>query len=244
MDLDSPVNIVTEDSSQGSVSLVTGLGGGLIRIQNSDNQDIMFLGAGFLGAAVLTLGGAGTDGSIRVENAAGETILLVNGRDAEVELHNDSGETTVRLNGRTGDVILVGADAAEDFEVVENGVDASPGTVMVIEHTGRLRESTEAYDRRVAGIIAGTDDHRPGIILGRHNSTGCRKPIALAGRTWCKVDATSAPIGVGDLLTSSMVPGHAMKATDSRRAFGSVIGKALRPLPNGQALIPVLVALQ
>jgi hypothetical protein len=38
--------------------------------------------------------------------------------------------------------------------------------------------------------------------------------------------------------------GHAMKAADPRRAFGAVIGKALRPLPAGRGLVPILVALQ
>jgi hypothetical protein len=35
-----------------------------------------------------------------------------------------------------------------------------------------------------------------------------------------------------------------MRALDPVRAFGAVIGKALSPLPSGQNLIPILVALQ
>jgi hypothetical protein len=35
-----------------------------------------------------------------------------------------------------------------------------------------------------------------------------------------------------------------MKATDGTKAFGAVIGKALRVLDSGQALIPILIALQ
>jgi hypothetical protein len=35
-----------------------------------------------------------------------------------------------------------------------------------------------------------------------------------------------------------------MKAQDQGRAFGALLGKALRAIPNGQGLIPVLVALQ
>jgi hypothetical protein len=49
---------------------------------------------------------------------------------------------------------------------------------------------------------------------------------------------------VGDLLTTSPTPGHAMKATDPLRAFGAVLGKALLPLRSGQGLIPVLIAMQ
>jgi hypothetical protein len=69
-------------------------------------------------------------------------------------------------------------------------------------------------------------------------------PIALMGKVYCKVDAGYGAIEVGDLLTTSPFPGHAMKATDPLKSFGSVIGKALRPLEAGQSLIPILIALQ
>jgi hypothetical protein len=65
------------------------------------------------------------------------------------------------------------------------------------------------------------------------------------GKVYCKVDAQSGDISVGDLLTTSSTPGHAMKADDPLKAFGCVIGKALQSLPAGQkGLIPILVALQ
>jgi hypothetical protein len=35
-----------------------------------------------------------------------------------------------------------------------------------------------------------------------------------------------------------------MKAEDPLKAFGAVIGKALRPLAEGQGLVPILIALQ
>jgi hypothetical protein len=66
----------------------------------------------------------------------------------------------------------------------------------------------------------------------------------MLGKVFCKVDATQGPIGVGDLLTTSSVVGHAMRADDHARSFGAVIGKALRPLQEGLGLIPILVALQ
>ena len=69
-------------------------------------------------------------------------------------------------------------------------------------------------------------------------------PIALMGKVYCKVDASYGAIEVGDLLTTSPTPGHAMKADDPLKAFGAVIGKALQPLELGQGLIPILIALQ
>jgi hypothetical protein len=56
------------------------------------------------------------------------------------------------------------------------------------------------------------------------------RPIALMGKVLCKVDATQAPINVGDLLTTSPTAGHAMKADNPEKAFGTVIGKALSSL--------------
>ena len=81
-------------------------------------------------------------------------------------------------------------------------------------------------------------------MLDKRRSVGNRKSISLMGKVHCKVDARSAPIEVGDLLTTSSTKGHAMKAADPMKAFGSVIGKALRPFKAGTGLIPILVALQ
>ena len=145
----------------------------------------------------------------------------------------------------TGDVRLVNADCAEDFDVSRPD-QADAGTVMVLADEGALEPSTRPYDRRVAGVVSGAGAYRPGIILDRVGPRAHphRRPVALVGKVYCKADATSAPIEVGDLLTTSPRPGHAMKAADPARAFGAVLGKALRPLSGGQGLIPVLVALQ
>jgi hypothetical protein len=142
----------------------------------------------------------------------------------------------------TGDVILPGADCAEDFDV-EDAQALERGTVVVIGQDGRLQQSKEPYDTRVAGVLSGAGDYRPGIVLGKGQSRKNRLPLALAGKVFCKVDAQYSPIGIGDLLTTSPTVGHAMKANDSFRAFGAIIGKALRPLAEGQSLIPILITL-
>jgi hypothetical protein len=141
------------------------------------------------------------------------------------------------------DVVLTGADCAEQFDSVGDRT-LEPGTVVVIDLDGSLRESCDAYDRKAAGIVSGAGEYRPGIVLDRRESDSGRIVIALIGKVYCKVDAGYAPIELGDLLTTSPTPGHAMKASDPGRAFGAVVGKALRPLPGGRGLVPVLVALQ
>jgi hypothetical protein len=163
--------------------------------------------------------------------------------EGHLKVRANDGDTCIHLNGATGIVEVFGADCAEDFEVAD--ADADPGTVMVIGEDGRLRTSSAAYDRCVAGVVSGAGDLRPGIVLGRSAGDGERRlPIALVGTAYCKVDASQRPIRVGDMLTTSALAGHAMAASDRELAFGAVIGKALRPLTQGRGLIPILIAMQ
>jgi len=144
-----------------------------------------------------------------------------------------------------GDVILAGADCAEDFDLLVAS-SAEPGSVMVIGKNGSLAESHKEYDRRVAGVVSGAGSLKPGVILGRAgvSSERPRAPLALVGRVYCRVEAFSAPIEVGDLLTTSSIPGHAMKVVDHQRASGAVLGKAMDSLSTGKGLLLILVSLQ
>ncbi len=142
-----------------------------------------------------------------------------------------------------GDIILVNADCAEDFDVADDQ-HVVPGTVMALNSDGRVAPSCRPYDRRVAGVISGAGGYRPGIVLDKQNGRPGRFPIALFGKVYCKVDAEYGNIEPGDLLTTSPTVGHAMKACDTARAFGAVIGKALGSLKGGQGLVPILVVLQ
>jgi hypothetical protein len=154
--------------------------------------------------------------------------------DGNVEINGD-------LNiASQGDVIL--NDCAEHFDVVDG--QAEPGTVMVIDRDGNLRPSFHPYDKKVVGVVSGAGNFKPGIILGKRQSQDKGLLIALLGKVYCKVDACRAPIEVGDLLTTSDIQGHAMKAEDPMKAFGAVIGKALSSLERGRGMIQILIALQ
>jgi hypothetical protein len=65
-----------------------------------------------------------------------------------------------------------------------------------------------------------------------------------------KADASYGPIQRGDLLTSSPTSGYAMKAQPvdvggiEIHRPGTIIGKALEPLTEGQGLIKVFIILQ
>ena len=139
----------------------------------------------------------------------------------------------------TGDIRLDNADCAENFDIAGTA-SVEPGTVMVLGFDSALMPSSQAYDRRVVGVVSGAGSYRPGMVLDA-GQQGHRLPIALMGKVFCKAEA---PIAIGDMLTTSSRAGHAMKAQDHGQAFGAVIGKALGALDQGTGLVPVLVALQ
>ena len=178
-------------------------------------------------------------------NAAGKGFALYGRKEGDVGFAGFfEGNVWVSKKLSVGDdIVLANADCAEDFDIA-GLVKVEPGTVMVIDSEGALRESDRAYDKRVAGVISGAGNYKPGIVLDKQESSKNRMPIALLGKVYCKVDANYGAIEVGDLLTTSPTPGHAMKTDDPFKAFGAVIGKALRPLEAGQGLIPILIALQ
>jgi hypothetical protein len=196
------------------------------------------IGTGVMGetsGAFGVLGRAGTAAGtgVRGENVhgglAGEFI-------GNVDVH---GVITMKDNG---DIIL--ADCAEGFQLASNCKAPAPGTVMVIEETGAIAPCNTPYDTRVVGVVSGAGSYRPAIVLDAGNASEGRTALSLVGKVYCMVDATFAAIHVGDLLTTSTNPGHAMKATDPARTHGAIIGKALRALEEGSGLIPMLVALQ
>ena len=59
-----------------------------------------------------------------------------------------------------------------------------------------------------------------------------------------RADTSNCDIEAGDLLTTSDVPGRAMKATDRERSRGAALGKAMSPLRDKEGTVLVLVTLQ
>ena len=141
--------------------------------------------------------------------------------------------------------IAGGSDLAEKF-AVSNSAGIEPGTLLVIDedNPGRLKISDSAYDTRVAGIVSGAGGLQPGLTLQQEGVMDGDVLVAIAGRAYVKAEAISGPIRPGDLLTTSSLPGYAMKATDRGRAYGAVIGKAMSELTHGTGLVLVLVNLQ
>jgi len=164
---------------------------------------------------------------------------------------NDGGGTALFADGhaivRTLEIID-GGDLAEPFEVRGEGMRVEPGAVVVIDpaNPGALKLSTQAYDRKVAGVVSGANGLSAGMVMkgqARGVANGDHQ-VALTGRVWCWCDASQGAISPGDLLTTSATPGHAMKAADLAAAQGAIIGKAMTPLDHGRGLVLLLVNLQ
>lgn len=187
------------------------------------------------------------------EMSQGSGVFGRNDRGIGVAGHSDGGigiKGSGKLAGRfegdvevTGDVRLMNADCAEEWDLAP-AEEAVPGSVMVLDADGRLEVCTSAYDPKVVGVLSGAGGYRPALVLDRQSEGTGRRNLAVLGKVCCMVDAAYGSISVGDLLTSSPTPAHAMRASDRDRSFGSVIGKALGPLRDGSGCIPILVALQ
>lgn len=137
-----------------------------------------------------------------------------------------------------------GCDVAENMAVIGDINAYGPGDVLVLSKNrpGYLEMTDESYSKRVVGIYSS----RPGFHLGANafGHTSNQVPVALSGIVECKVTSENGPIEVGDMLVTSSTPGRAMKATDSEKSFGAVIGKAMETMPDGNGTIRVLVTLR
>jgi trimeric autotransporter adhesin len=131
-----------------------------------------------------------------------------------------AGDTDV-LNWRLEALVIdTGADVAEIYTSHDPTLD--PGDVVAYDPslaTGVQKAQTE-YDQATLGVIT----THPGLVIGNVDAEGeVALPVALAGRVPVKVSTINGTIHTGDYLTSSSIPGVAMKATQS----GAMIGIAL-----------------
>lgn len=131
-----------------------------------------------------------------------------------------TGDTDIQLREMFATVIDTGADLAEMYTTSDASIE--PGDVVSIDsnlQTG-MKKSTGMYDQNVIGIVS----TRPGIVIGSVNKEGVKAlPVALSGRVPVKASAQNGPIKAGDYLTTSSIPGVAMKATQA----GVIIGTAM-----------------
>jgi hypothetical protein len=135
------------------------------------------------------------------------------------------------LGREAADPAVVGVVAAEPGVLLGSGMERIAGTDPALaerfemaRRNGNVTEQTQLWDQLGTTFRAS------------------HAPVALSGTVECKVDASFGPIQVGDILTTSPTPGHAMRATGDQP--GTIIGKALQGLDNGTGKIRMLVMMR
>ena len=232
----SGVLLTTSTAGSKASALIAGSGGSAFEYDSSGSFNILRATKGNVGngggTPSMSIDGSGKVGVGTVPAAGSSYKLDVNGA-AHV-----SGSMTVDGN--------ISAKFQDVAEWVPSTQKLSAGTVVVLDtnQTNHVLASTKAYDTGVAGVVS----DNPGVILGQGGADKLK--VATTGRVEVRVDATRAPIKVGDLLVTSGEEGVAMKSipvdlggTQIHRP-GTIIGKALEPLASGTGEILVLLSLQ
>lgn len=149
------------------------------------------------------------------------------------DLFQNNGENTLS----PGDLVKLSTSGVMGYTAVENSV-----PIISVEL------SDTAEDQMIIGVVAGkidmSEDFKSATNYQVKQDVEINKGeyltvVTLGAFSFCKVDASSAPIKVGDLLTSSSNPGYAMKAVNPK--LGTIIGKALESASSGTKVISVMV---
>ncbi len=230
--------------------LVNGTPGVLLDMTANSEIHVAGLRIGNAAVPVIdTMTGAAGQSPLRLNPTSDNDVLIGSSdhaRGLKVQGTGPStfaGSVTVTGSLTAGTVYATYQDVAEWVPAAE----AMPaGTVVVISHDSNntVTVSTRSYDTGVAGVVSAN----PGLLLGVASTS--KGKIATTGRVRVRVDASRQPIRMGDLLVTSDRPGMAMKSEPldvggvKIHRPGTILGKALEPLPNGEGDILVLLSLQ
>ena len=209
----------------------------------------LYLGTTTAGGLFQFNGAGGVD-LWQVNGSWGRTVTFAKTGNVGIGTTSPTEKLHVSGNGKITGNLTVDGNIAAKYQDVAEWVPASEqlsaGTVVVLDSTksNQVISSSQSYDTRVAGVVSA----QPGIALGE--SGDGKVLVATTGRVRVKVDASRAPIHIGDLLVTSDIPGLAMKSEPimigvrQMHSPGTLIGKALEPLEKGSGTILVLLSLQ
>jgi len=175
----------------------------------------------------------------------GDVLLLRTGTGTFLRAVDAKADPKFRLEA-DGNAFADGAwksGGADLAEMVAASGTVEPGDVLVIDASGGVTRSSRRFQTTVAGVHS----TRPGFVGGEaaDGAAADRVALAIVGIVPVKVSAENGAIRAGDLLVTSSVAGHAMRAGPNPPA-GTVIGKAMGTLGRGQrsGVIRMLVTLQ
>ncbi len=168
-----------------------------------------------------------------IRACAGGAIAGTNGCSDSYVVFRVFGNGNVRADGTfTGG----GADYAEMIRFDGDAASVEPGDVLVISSAvdRAVVKSSIENDTMLAGVVS----TKPGFLGGgAFAEEEGFVAVAVLGIVPVKVTAANGPIQRGDLLTTSSIPGYAMKATNPQ--VGAILGKAMGELQEGEGVIEV-----
>lgn len=221
------------------------IGSSGISARDTLNDVELAIGTAHLGGGVYVgLFGSRTPHDLYLQaNGSNRMVVKVNGFVGIGTLNPTTALDVVGSVNVSGNIAAKYQDVAE-WVPTDEPLDG--GTLVVLSHdeVNTVRRSHQAYDTSVAGVVS----EQPGLLLGEEGAN--KAMVATTGRVKVRVDATKAPIAIGDLLVTSDVPGFAMRSEPldlggvQIHRPGTIVGKALEPLASGQGEILVLLSLQ
>ena len=165
----------------------------------------------------------------KLDVVGGQTRIEVSTQYSQRLCHGGSdGSSTQSV--LLGDCSSGGADIAEYYGSKDTTIEAGD-VVMAAAGAMNVGSNSKAYvnksDSSYQGNMIGIVSTNPYDSFGRNFDPSEHSfPVALIGRIPVKISLENGAIKAGDLLTSSSVPGVAMKATKT----GTIVGKALEDL--------------
>jgi hypothetical protein len=188
----------------------------------------------------------GATNQFRIYDNAGGADRLVISSSGNVGIGTTAPTAKLDVNGNVNVSGNIGAKYQDVAEWVETSAPLEAGTVVIVDpqEPNRVTPAARAYDTRVAGAVS----RQPGLVLGEPGDS--KVLVAQSGRVRIKADAKYGAIKIGDLLVTSPTPGYAMMSRGIKvggrtmHQPGTLLGKALEPLPNGKGEILVLLTLQ
>ena len=217
---------VTTTVDPGSVELFLGA-----RIDQSGSTSACADGTG--STVGVPFQGTGTEGAANDPpiSVTGSVVFVDTSTSAggtfEYEVCTDGNSTSIGGGTWVMDIMeltLIEVNDAGDLAEIypTNDPSLEAGEIVSLEPDGKIsvQRSSKAYDKNAIGVIA----TRPAMVIGGRDGEGIDgKPVALAGRVPVKVSTENGPIKKGDALTSSSIPGVAMKTTKA----GHILGVAM-----------------
>jgi hypothetical protein len=160
-----------------------------------------------------------------------EALTVTATGNVGIGVTSPNNELGVHGNIAATGTIMGGVGAPDLAENIAGTPEVEAADVVTVDPRGgeRVVRTDHAYQSSVLGVIS----TRPGLLTNAQASDvdntvardPAQRPIALAGRVPVKVTLTGGPIKPGDLLTTSNVPGHAMRAVEPWR--GGIVGVAM-----------------